>query len=305
MNNGTIDHDQLFKELLHQLFAEFMQLFFPEHAAKLDFTTVKFLEQEKFTDFPEGAHRYVDTLVEIKTLSGEPELILIHIEFQADRKSGFPLRMFRYFCQIRLRGDTRLFAGVLYLPSAPIGLGWEEYSEDLFGEGYLCYRFRCISLPKLSAAEYLKTKNPVAYGLAPLMDFENEMSRVELKAVCIVGIGECQNLTEVQSALLFHFLETYLKLTPEEEEEIQKRIVKEEVTPMQIVNPYIRRGEIQGELKAMHRTLTRLLQAKFSELPPDTVQWVQEIDSIEELDKLFEQAIHAESLDQVNLRKRA
>ncbi|MBI1926153.1 hypothetical protein HYR99_18115 [Candidatus Poribacteria bacterium] len=158
---------------------------------------------------------------------------------------------------------------------------------------------------KLSAAEYLKTKNPVAYGLAPLMDFENEMSRVELKAGCIVGIGECQNLTEVQSALLFHFLETYLKLTPEEEEEVQKLIVKEEVTPMQIVNPYIRRGEIQGELKAMHRTLTRLLQAKFSELPPDTVQRVQEIDSIEELDKLFEQAIHAESLEQVNLRKRA
>ena len=55
----------------------------------------------------------------------------------------------------------------------------------------------------------------------------------------------------------------------------------------------------------MHRTLTRLLQAKFSELPPDTVQRVQEIDSIEELDKLFEQAIRAESLEQVELGAKA
>ena len=70
---------------------------------------------------------------------------------------------------------------------------------------------------------------------------------------------------------------------------------------MQIVNPYV----LRGELRAMHRTLTRLLQAKFSELPPDTVQRVQEIDSIEELDKLFEQAIHAESLEQVELGAKA
>jgi hypothetical protein len=154
-----------------------------------------------------------------------------------------------------------------------------------------------LSLPKLSAAEYLKTKNPVAYGLAPLMDFKNEMSRVELKAACIVSIGECQNLNEVQIALLLHFLETYLKLTPEEETEVQKRIVKEEVTPMQIVNPYV----LRGQLKARSEILARQLQIRFGELPPDTVQRVQEIDSIETLDQLLEQVIRAESLEQVEL----
>ncbi|MBI1926152.1 hypothetical protein HYR99_18110 [Candidatus Poribacteria bacterium] len=70
---------------------------------------------------------------------------------------------------------------------------------------------------------------------------------------------------------------------------------------MQIVNPYV----LRGELRAMHRTLTRQLQIKFGELPPDTVQRVQEIDSIETLDQLLEQVIRAESLEHVELGAKA
>jgi predicted transposase/invertase (TIGR01784 family) len=98
MNQTTetpIDHDALFKELLHQLLEPFLRLFFPQYAGKLDFRTMRSLEQEFFTDFPSGKHRYIDTLVEIFTLSGE--LILVHVEFQSTHKSDFPKRMFRYF----------------------------------------------------------------------------------------------------------------------------------------------------------------------------------------------------------------
>ncbi len=117
----SIDHDGLFKELLHQCFELFLRLFYPQQATQLDFSDITFLEQERLTDYPSGEHRYIDTLVAMKTLDGQA--ILLHLEFQSSRKSGFPLRMFRYFSQLRLRGDTLIWQIVVYMPRGEAGLG--------------------------------------------------------------------------------------------------------------------------------------------------------------------------------------
>jgi hypothetical protein len=50
-NENQIDHDAMFKELLHQLIEPFLKLFFPEEASLLDFSSIVFLEQEQFTFF--------------------------------------------------------------------------------------------------------------------------------------------------------------------------------------------------------------------------------------------------------------
>jgi hypothetical protein len=55
-----IAHDQLFKELLRAFFQEFLELFFPEVAARLDFARVTFLDKEVFADVPEGSRRGLD-----------------------------------------------------------------------------------------------------------------------------------------------------------------------------------------------------------------------------------------------------
>lgn len=48
------DHDRLFKELIQTFFKEFIDAFFPDLFPKIDFTTVKFLEQEVYTDILKG-----------------------------------------------------------------------------------------------------------------------------------------------------------------------------------------------------------------------------------------------------------
>lgn len=120
-SSDQIDHDGLFKELLHQCFELFLRLFYPQQAAQLDFSDVIFLEQERLTDYPSGEHRFIDTFVAMKMLDGTA--IRIHFEFQSSRKSGFPLRMFRYFSQLRLRGDTLIWQIVVYMPRGEAGLG--------------------------------------------------------------------------------------------------------------------------------------------------------------------------------------
>jgi hypothetical protein len=90
-------HDQLFKELLRLFFREFLVLFAARVAEQVDFATVRFLEQEVFTDFPEGDLRRADTIVEVHTLSGTPEIVVFHVETEVWRRSPFRARMFEYY----------------------------------------------------------------------------------------------------------------------------------------------------------------------------------------------------------------
>ncbi|TDI34263.1 MAG: transposase, partial [Acidobacteria bacterium] len=69
-------HDQLFKTLLEEFFPDFLGLFYPDVAKQLDFSQVRFLNAELFTDFPDGSVREADVVAEVKTLEGEPELVL-------------------------------------------------------------------------------------------------------------------------------------------------------------------------------------------------------------------------------------
>ncbi len=56
--------DQLFKDLLRTFFREFLELFFPDVAARLDFSRVRFLDKEAFTDLPDGSRREADLVAQ-------------------------------------------------------------------------------------------------------------------------------------------------------------------------------------------------------------------------------------------------
>ncbi len=241
------------------------------------------------TDYPGGEHRYIDTLVEIRTLTGE--WILIHIEFQSTRRGGFPRRMFRYFSQLRLRRDIPIWQIVVYMPGGSGGVGFESYTEALFGETFLPFRYWCVSLADLDAATYQATTNPVAYGLAPLMN-RGAISNPRLKAICLNGIAT-SNITQAQAALLTYFVETYLPLTEAEQEEFEGLIQREEVKVMQFITSW--------EIKARREVLLSLLGEKFGTVPPPISQQVQIIESADELDRLLRQLIHANSIVEMGL----
>lgn len=54
LTSPRVDHDRLFKELIQNFFAEFMQLFFPHIHEHIDYTKLQFLSQEVFTDVTTG-----------------------------------------------------------------------------------------------------------------------------------------------------------------------------------------------------------------------------------------------------------
>ena len=90
-------HDRIFKEFLERFLPDFMRIFFPTEAARLDFSTTNFLRQELVITLPGQVLRITDVVAEVKTLDGEPETIIVHLEVEANKPKPVPQRMFDYY----------------------------------------------------------------------------------------------------------------------------------------------------------------------------------------------------------------
>jgi hypothetical protein len=61
----SIDHEQLFKQLLETFFGDFIELFAPALPAYLQLSELSFLPQQYFTDILDGDRKAIDILVQV------------------------------------------------------------------------------------------------------------------------------------------------------------------------------------------------------------------------------------------------
>lgn len=87
-----VKHDQIFKELINNFFAEFLDVFFPEVHEGIDFKSIKPLSEELYTDLIKGENRRVDIVIEAK-LKGTDTLIIVNVEPQSTYQDDFHKRM--------------------------------------------------------------------------------------------------------------------------------------------------------------------------------------------------------------------
>ena len=139
---ATFTHDQLFKELLRLFFREFLELFFPNVALQIDFSSVRYLEQEVFTDFPEGDPRRADTVVEVRTTVGTPEYVVFHVEAELWRRSLFRSRMYEYYDLLSRRLKKEIYPIGIYLSPGTGGMVTEEYTRQIFDLFVLRFQFK-------------------------------------------------------------------------------------------------------------------------------------------------------------------
>jgi hypothetical protein len=91
--------DSPWKKILRQYFQQAMEFFFPEIAKVIDWTKpIEFLDKE-FTKIAPNAKtgsRFADQLVKVYRQDGQSIFLLIHVEIQASRETGFTRRNFTY-----------------------------------------------------------------------------------------------------------------------------------------------------------------------------------------------------------------
>jgi predicted transposase YdaD len=299
-----LGYDQLFKTILEALLRDFLELFFPEAAARFDFQTLRLVDKEVFANVPEGEVRQADVVARLETRDGEPELVLVHVEVQSEPKSDFPRRMFEYYSVLRLHYGVPVFPIALYLrggPPSPLA----EYRESLFEEELLLFRYHSVALARLSAEEYVDT-SPLGAALAALMAASRNRARLRLSMLERVA-GSA--LDEALKYLLVNVIETFFELSGEDAEEYRRLISRKEHRAVQEVeltwaDRLMEKGRQEGRevgvLEGKRETLLKLLRAKFGDLPDELSNSVQSL-SAGELESVLDRVLAATTLEELEL----
>ncbi len=295
-------YDQLFKTILEELLQDFLELFFPEAAARLDFRTLRFVDKEVFVNVPEGEVRRADLVARLETRYGEPKLILVHVEVQAKPENAFPRRMFEYYALLRLQHQLPVFPIVLYLRRGSHARV-EEYRESLFGRELLLFRYHSVALARLSAEEYVGT-GALGAALSALMSRKSTANLARLRLSMIKQVLGSE-LDDALKYLLVNVIQTFFELSGEDASEYHRIVSREEYRAVQEMeltwaDKLMEKGREEGVVEGRRQTLLRQLTLKFGELPPESKERIEAM-SAAELDSLIERVLTAKALSELDL----
>jgi len=134
-----MQHDQRFKTLIREFFADFLRLFFLNWAERFDLDSVEWLETELLPNPPEGTCHLLDLLARLRTKtiipgqqSEQPEewLALLHIEIESpDRTTGIKPRLPSYYIHLRDKYGLPVLPIVVYLKVGLDGIGVDVFEE--------------------------------------------------------------------------------------------------------------------------------------------------------------------------------
>jgi predicted transposase YdaD len=264
-----MDHDPLFKELLRTFFVEFIELFLPDVAVYLDASTIEFLDREVFTDLGGGERHEVDLVVKAR-FQGRDAFFLIHVETQSWPQAAFPERMFDYFALLHLKFRLPIYPIALFSYDAPLRPEHNKFTVDFPDLQPLRFEFRAIQLNRLDWREFIRRPNPVAAALMTKMKIAPE-DRPRVKLECLRMIATLK-LDKARAALVGMFMESYLKLTTEENavynRELRAIASQEQEAVMQYTNPWIEEGKAKGR----QDLILRLLARRFGEVPAELAE---------------------------------
>lgn len=312
-------HDRIFKEFLHRFLPEFLRLFFPREAERLDFSTLTFLDKELIINLPHQELRITDLMAQVNTGDGNPETIIVHIEVEGRKKQAVPQRMFEYYGLTRLLYQQPVLPLALILQPQADGLHWPVYHETLFEHELVRFRYGQVGLRDLPADEYITRDDPVAAALSVMMKPGLKLrgrarwvKLAELKITALLKVNE-SDLTIGDKQFLMSMVETYLpneSLPVDIRGEVMEALADvelmwhEQIEQKGIekgIQQGIQQGKQQGIQQRTQELILRLLRKKFGRVPSAITQKVQSMDDLDRLEQLFDEALMADTLAEIKL----
>ncbi|WP_414549915.1 Rpn family recombination-promoting nuclease/putative transposase [Anabaena sp. CCY 0017] len=277
-----IDHDRLFKELLTTFFVEFLELFLPEVLTYLERDSIQFLDKEVFTDVTAGERYEADLIVKAKFL-GQDSCFLIHVENQSSKQASFDKRMFRYFSRLYEKFDIPVYPIVLLSYDSPKTPETNVHQVAFPHKVILQFNYDVIQLNQLNWRDFLRQKNPVATALMAKMNIA-PAERRQVKFECLRLLATLK-LDPARMRLISGFIDTYLRLSPQEQELLQDDIAtiepRQQEEVMEIVTSWMEEGMEKATLSLVMRQLPR----RVGTLTPELEARVQQL-SLTQLEDL-------------------
>lgn len=178
----NLNYDLLWKDVITDLFEEFLLFFSPDLYEQVDFTSPpQFLEQELQTIVPdsESNNRVADKLVKRKLKNGKEQWVYVHIEVQGDYKWMFPKRMFQSFYRIMDMYDQKIYA-LAFFTGETSKYNSNEFHYEFFGTE-LTYHYNTYRIASQSESTLLNSQNPFALAILAGLYVLKSKKNVDLK----------------------------------------------------------------------------------------------------------------------------
>jgi Domain of unknown function (DUF4351) len=290
----SIDHDQLFKQLLTTFFLEFLELFTPEFFAAIDPQSLEILPLEYFTDIDAGERKAMDVIIRVNLL-GRPNApassrvsVVVNCEHQSTTKADFNRRLFFYFAQLHRKYLQPVYPIALFSFDEPYRPEKDSYQVRVPGLQVMDFNFLTIQLNRLDWRAFLTQRNPVAAALMAKMKID-PADRPRVKVECLRMIASLK-LDKARTFQLSGFIDNYLRLNPVEKQQFQVEVAKiklptERENVMELTTSWKEEGIVQGRESATRVLVTKLLTRKLGNLSPELLSRVNglNLDRVEAL----------------------
>lgn len=304
------EYDSPWKEMLTQFFPSFMQFFYGDIYAEIDWTRgFEFLDKElqKITVKGKLGKRLADKLVKVYLRSGREVWVLIHVEIQGQREANFGRRMFVYHYRIFDAYGQRVIS-LAVLTDEDQHWRPNNFSYNLFGTG-VSLNFRAVKLldrlADWSALE--KDVNPFAViVMAHLKALETKahpQKRFRQKLEIIKGLYE-RGLQQEDIRQLFRFIDWVMTLPIELETKLETAVktLKEE-QKMEYISGLerraIERGWQQGQQQTAMTIALRLLNRRLGVLTPTGIKRIESL-SVTQLETLTDALLDFSTMSDLN-----
>jgi hypothetical protein len=306
------EHDQRFKQLLQEFFPEFLKLFFPERAERLDLSEVEWMDKEVFPDPSQGDVYHMDLVARLRRrappggLLGPADLLtLIHVEVESrDAVATFRRRMYQYYEALRRKYGYPVLPIAVYLRVGLEGIGVDGYAEDYDDLQVLRFQYLYVGLPALDAERYVAGSNWLGVGLAALMRVPR-VRKAWLRSEALRRVLlECPE-KEYRRFLLRDCLEAYLELDEQQQREYEQLLQTEpykEIGPMMATTfeKGVQQGLEQGHLHGLQHAARLVLEQQFGPLSAGAIQRLNAWPA-ERLEALLRSFVKATSLKDLGL----
>ncbi|RCJ41980.1 cytosolic protein [Nostoc punctiforme NIES-2108] len=257
-NNPQTEFDSRWKQILQLYFEEFMQFFFPQAHAEIDWTQQpEFLDQElqQVVRDAELGKRLADKLVKIYRLGGDEAWVLVHLEIQSQSEFDFSERMFTYNYRIYDR-YKRPVASLAILGDERTNWRPNQFGYELFG-CMVNFQFPVIKLIDYQQrqSELEASRNPLATvvmaHLAAVQTRNDRLQRKQQKLSLVRKLYQ-QGFEREDVLNLLAFVDWVLTLPQDLEREFQLEVEQLEAEQrMQYVTSFERSGIRLGLLEGI------------------------------------------------------
>lgn len=302
-------HDPFLKRFYRAGARDAIWLFFPELAAHIDWSKLRWIEKE-VPILGETPRSIVADLVGLtQDVEGRYVEVLIHPEIQMEARPNMGWRVTQYNSGLLLQQanpEARVLTFVFYHCRGVGGIQQQRHQLEFYGEVIHEVAYWTVGLGDLDADAYAASENPVAWALAAWMR-QRRTGRVELRLRLIEKILRFVGDPEYRW-LLLDAVRTYFRLNRTEQEEEQRVLQSQayqEVNQMlqteleRLEDAAERRGEARGQREALQSAVMEVVEERFPGVPESVAARIRGIQDLAALKDLIRRAAGAASLEEI------